>query len=110
MMITDTMASGNIYDKAEKDMAEVAQQAGGTDDDGDDDGAPVKNFDDAVKGWFKFVQTDDGLVPAVYHSGGETTDIINFKKSIASGFQANFEGTKSKVETDPQSVHNAKYT
>ena len=112
MVITDTMASGNIYDKAEQDMAEV-QQAKDTDDDGDDDdddGAPVKNFDDAMKGWFKFLQSEDGSIVAVYHSREETTDVINFKKSIAASFQANFKGTKSKVEADPQSIHKANYT
>ena len=70
----------------------------------------VKTFDDMVKGWFKFVQTQDGSVPAVYHANDEDSDIINFKKAIAAAFQANFIGTDSKLESDPQSLHLAHYT
>ena len=70
----------------------------------------VKSFDDTVKGWFKFVQTEDGSVPAVYHANDEDSDIVNFKKAIAAAFQANFKGTESKVESDPQSLHLARYT
>ena len=34
---------------------------------------------------------------------------INFKKSIAAAFQANFKGTSEEEETDPQSKHVSHY-
>ena len=75
-------------------------------------GNPVGNNDDLLKywsGWFKFVQTEDGSVPAVFHSREENAEILNIKKAIAAAFQANFEGTQAKMEADPQSVHLAEY-
>ena len=27
----------------------------------------VQTFDDMMSGWFKFVQTEDGSVPAIFH-------------------------------------------
>lgn len=60
--------------------------------------------------WFKFVQTEDGSIPAVFHPNSEDANSINFKKAITAAFQANFKGTSSKVEADPQSVHVAEYT
>ena len=71
---------------------------------------PVRSIDDMMKGWFKFVQIEDGSIPAVFHSKTENSHAVNFKKTIAAAFQANFEGTSSKVEADPQSLHTAKYT
>ena len=63
-----------------------------------------------MSGWFKFVQTEDGSVPAVIHQNAEDSDALNFKKSIVAAFQANFKGTKKKVEADLQSTHVAEYT
>ena len=63
-----------------------------------------------MKGWFKFVQTEDGSVPAVYHAREEEQEVLNIKKAIAKAFQANFKGTATKVESDPQSLHVSEYT
>ena len=70
----------------------------------------VQNFDDMMSGWFKFVQTEDGSVPAIFHDSEDDLASINFKRGISAAFQANFKGTNQKVETDPQSLHVAKYT
>ena len=35
--------------------------------------------------------------------------MINVKKAIISLFQANFKGTKEKIEADVQSLHKSKY-
>ena len=69
-----------------------------------------RSIDNMMKGWFKFVQTEDGSIPAVFHSRSEDSAAVNFKKTIAAAFQANFEGTASKMEADSQSIHKAKYT
>ena len=55
------------------------------------------------------MQTDDGKVVAVQHASNELDDSINFKKSIAAAFQANFKGTEDEEEVDPQSDHIAHY-
>ena len=60
--------------------------------------------------WFRFVQTEDGSVPATQYPHEEDPQIANIKKAIASAFQANFDGTAEKEEADPQSLHQAKYT
>lgn len=65
--------------------------------------------DHVLSGWFCFVQTDDGKVVAVHHASTELDDAINFKKSIAAAFQANFKGTEQEEEADPQSNHIAHY-
>ena len=70
----------------------------------------VQTFDEMMSGWFKFVQTEDGSAPAVFHNNGDDSDVINFKKAISVAFQANFKGTSRKVEADPQSLHVAEYT
>lgn len=46
---------------------------------------------------------------SVFHSRGEDTEIVNFKKGIAAAFQANFKGSEEEIETDPQSSHMAHY-
>lgn len=69
----------------------------------------VDSFDDLVSGWFKFVQVEDGSIPAVYHDNGEDVDVINIKKQITAAFQANFKGTGSRLEADPQSLHMVQY-
>ena len=71
---------------------------------------PVRSIDDTMKGWFKFVQSEDGSIPAVFHSKTDDSHAVNFKKTITAAIQANFKGTSTKVEADPQSVHIAEYT
>ena len=63
-----------------------------------------------MSGWFKFVQTEDGSVPAIFHNNKDDLAPINFKRGVSAAFQANFKGTSQNVETDPQSVHISKYT
>ena len=55
------------------------------------------------------MQTSDGKIVAVYHSRDENNDAVDFKKSIAAAFQANFKGTEQEEEDDPQSDHIAHY-
>ena len=62
-----------------------------------------------MMGWFQFVQTEDGSIPATYYSREENQEIVNTKKAIVSAFQANFLGTTTKEEADPQSMHMAEY-
>ena len=109
MEIVNTQAGGGLYDKAEKEGPQMSENAEDLADDNDED-TPVRTFDDLVSGWFKFVQTEDGSIPSVYHSRDESSETVNFKKSISSAFQANFEGTRAKEEADPQSLHVAEYT
>ena len=98
MVVTKTTVGGNIVDRRMKNS-----------DSGDSDHT-VPIIDEGMKGWFKFVQTEDGSVPAVMHSREEDSEILNIKKAIASTFQANFLGTAVKEEADPQSAHKAEYT
>ena len=63
-----------------------------------------------MSGWFKFVQIADGSIPAVFHDKADDIVSTNFKKTVAAAFQANFMGTKRKVEADPQSIHVSEYT
>ena len=67
-------------------------------------------YNEMMQGWFHFVQTEDGSIPATYYSREEDAEIVNTKKSIVSAFQANFLGTNEKEEADPQSLHKAEYT
>ena len=60
-------------------------------------------------GWFKFLQTDDGTIPAVFHPNAEDSVATNFKKTIAAAFQANFKHSAIKMEADTQSLHVAHY-
>ena len=62
-----------------------------------------------LAGHFCFVQTSDGKVPAVYYTKQQSDETVNFKKGIASAFQANFKGTETEEEIDPQSIHMAHY-
>ena len=98
MVITKTTVGGNIVDQRMKNS-----------DSGEGDHT-VPIIDDKMKAWFKFVQTQDGSVPAVLHSREENSEVLNVKKAIASAFQANFLGTGVKEEADPQSTHKAEYT
>ena len=62
-----------------------------------------------LAGWFCFVQTAEGKIVSVFHGKNDDADGINFKKSIAGAFQANFKGTSVEEETDPQSKHVSHY-
>ena len=55
------------------------------------------------------MQTSDGKIVSVHHSSDENNDAVDFKKSIAAAFQANFKGTEQEEEDDPQSDHVAHY-
>ena len=77
-------------------------------EDGSEDEAFLTFHD--LEGWFKFVQTEDGSIPAVFHSNADDVQAINFKKAIVAAFQANFKGTSTKLEADSQSLHKAEYT
>ena len=46
---------------------------------------------------------------AVHHASDENNESVDFKKSIAAAFQANFKGTEQEEEDDPQSDHSAHY-
>lgn len=102
MKITNTKVGGNVVEREEQEM--VTSQ-----EDATVESRAVRSIDNLVLGWFKFLQTQDGSISAVYHSREENSNIANFKKSIAAAFQANFEKTRTKVEADPQSLHVAKY-
>ena len=52
-----------------------------------------------MSGWFKFVQTEDGSIPTIFHDNEDDIASINFKRGISVAFQANFEGTSQKVDT-----------
>ena len=55
------------------------------------------------------MQTENGKIVAVYHSKEDQPSAVNFKKSIAAAFQANFRQTETEEEVDPQSIHTAHY-
>ena len=60
--------------------------------------------------WFCFAQsTSSGKVLGVFYGKGEEEWVVNFKKSITSAFQANYEGTTVTNETDSQSNHTSHY-
>lgn len=96
MLCTTHLASLYSTDVDDEDTEEETEQI-------------VKTFDDLLSGWFKFVQDEEGMIPAVYHDSAEDMDAINFKKQIAAAFQANFKGAGDRVESDPQSHHMAIY-
>ena len=58
---------------------------------------------------FCFVRNENGKIVAVFHSPSERNEDINFKKTIASVFQANFAETETQEETDSQSRHTSHY-
>ena len=90
--ITETKLAGNINTQMESEASEP------------------RDYDAAMKGFFEFVQTEDGSVPVTRHSREELQEIVNIKKAIASCFQANFMGTETKEEDDTQSRHTSHYT
>ena len=102
MEITKTKLGGNVLEREEQLLATSQRDA-------TVQRKPVQSIDNDVSGWFKFLQTDDGSIGSVFHSREEKSNIVNFKKTIAAAFQANFKKTRTKVEADPQSVHVAEY-
>ena len=73
----------------------------------EDDSFPT--LSDIKDEWFKFLQLDNGLIPAVFHSSSDDIEAVNFKKSITCAFQANFKGTNTRLEADSQSLHKSHY-
>ena len=57
-----------------------------------------------MSGWFKFVQTKNGSIPAVFHNNEDDHASINFKRGIAAAFQANFEGIYQPKSRDRPTV------
>ncbi|XP_019852446.1 PREDICTED: uncharacterized protein LOC109582237 [Amphimedon queenslandica] len=77
-----------------------------TSEDNNDDLVPVEKLDK----WFCFAQsTSSGKVLGVFYGKGEEEWVVNFKRSIASAFQANYKGTAVTNETDSQSNHTSHY-
>ena len=93
LVITEVTVAGNVMEREESAPENTE-----------------RDYTELLKGTFKFVQTEDGSVPATLFSREEDLEIINTKKAIVSAFQANFEGTKLKQEADPQSLHTSEYT
>ena len=67
------------------------------------------NAKSAMSQWFCFVRNSNGKVVGILHPVDEDSDVVNFKKSIAAAFQANFAGTQDENETDSQSHHTSHY-
>ena len=63
----------------------------------------------AMSQWFCFARNSNGKILGVFHPVDEDSDVVNFKKSIAATFQANFAGTEDEDETDSQSHHTSHY-
>ena len=93
MNITQTEVGGTILDKKETEEQEAQH-----------------DYSVLLQGWFHFVQMEDGSIAAIFYSLEEDGEIINTKKAAVSAFQANFLGTKTKEEADPQSLHTSHYT
>ena len=66
-------------------------------------------LDHQLFNWFCFLQTENGKIPIVFHSSNESQRVVNFKKALISGFQANFAGTEEVEEVDPDSDHISHY-
>ena len=94
--ITETNLGGNVVQREESEN-------------GNDETA-VRDYNAKMAGWFQFVQTEDGSIPVTRFSREEDREIVNIKKAVVSAFQANFKGTSTKEEADPQSLHTAEYT
>ena len=66
---------------------------------------------DKLQGEFCYVQTSDGKIVSVHYGTTENEEAINIKKSIASTFQANFDGHNVDIEeADAGSLHISHYT
>ena len=76
-----------------------------------DDQQQQQYLADELQGEFCYVQTSDGKIVAVHYDRAENEDAVNIKRSIASTFQANFDGQKADVEeADAGSLHVSHYT
>ena len=73
------------------------------------DEAQTPDLTSSLSSPFFFVQTEDGSIPSTYYSREENHEVVNIMKAIVSAFQANFKGTKTKEEADPQSLHKSEY-
>ena len=58
---------------------------------------------------FCFVRNEIGKVLSVFHPPDESSDVVNFKKTLVSAFQANFAETGEEEEIDSQSRHTSHY-
>ena len=59
---------------------------------------------------FCFAQSmSSGKILGVFHDRRDSKWIVNFKKNIASAFQANYKGTAVTDETDSLSKHKSHY-
>ena len=94
--ITKTTLGGNIVEREESENA--------------NDDRAVRDYKAKMAGWFQFVQTEDGSIPVTRFSREEDREVVHIKKAVVSAFQANFKGTSTKEEADPQSLHTAEYT
>ena len=63
-----------------------------------------------MSGKFCFIRNDAGTIVSVIHPPDEKIDVINFKKTITSAFQANFAKTDTMMESDSQSNHTSHYS
>ena len=68
------------------------------------------NVNYLMRNRFCFVRNAMGRVLSVFYPRNEKTDIVNFKKTITSAFQANFARTETEEETDAQSNHKSHYS
>ena len=107
MKISNTHVGGKLF---EKDVADRFLEAELPSVDPEKQGEAVTSFDDAMSGWLLYVQHEDGVIEAIYHSKEEDPGNINFKKEICASVQANFNGDTSRLETDTTSSHIARYT
>ena len=96
LSVTETKIGGNVVEISDSDNV-------------NGDKVP-RDYNAKMKGWFQFVQTEDGSIPVTRYSREEDHEIVNIKKAVASAFQANFKGTSTREEADPQSLHTAEYT
>ena len=65
---------------------------------------------DDLNGEFCYVQTFGGKIVSIHYALTDNYKGINIKRSIASTFQANFDGNKENVEeTDASSIHTSHY-
>ena len=97
MVVKKIILGGSFIERRKDDSKDSSEKA-------------LNEYSQRMQNPFKFVQTADGSVPAVIHSKDEDPQVVNIKKAIASTFQANFEGSREKEESDPQSRHVSQYT
>ena len=65
---------------------------------------------DELDGELCYVQTSDGKIVSIHYALTDNFEGINIKRSIASTFQANFDGNQEEVEeTDVGSIHTSHY-